>query len=169
MRSIAMGLQEPHLKSGMLAIRNATERDHLAITTLVHSERLNPNDLDWRRFIVATDTTGILGAVQLRRHFDRSRELGSLVVRKDARGRGIASRLIDTLLAPVATRVLMITGAAFIAHYERWGFYRIQPMEAPIAVRRNYYLGSLIGGALSLLSGRRPRTLAILHRNADRA
>lgn len=138
------------------------QRDELAITSLVRSERLNPNDLDWRRFVVAIDGSGLLGAVQLRMHVDRSRELGSLVVRRDARGRGVASRLIDALLASIATRVLMITGAAFAAHYERWDFRPIEPAQAPASVRRNYYLGALIGGALSLLSGRRPKRLAIL-------
>jgi GNAT superfamily N-acetyltransferase len=88
---------------------------------MVHAERLNRNGLDWRRFVVATDGHGLLGAVQLRLHVDQSHELGSLVVRKDVRGRGNASRLIDAILARVATRVLLITGAAFAAHYRRWG------------------------------------------------
>ena len=150
--------------SGAFRIRHATERDQLAIATLVHSEHLNPIDINWRRFVIAIDRTGVLGAVQLRQHADQSRELGSLVVREDARGRGIASRLIDALLAPIATRVLMITGAAFATHYTRWGFKRIPPASAPSAVRRNYYFGKFIGGALSLLSGRAPRELAILDR-----
>lgn len=154
------------MNSEAFMIRRACERDQSAITALVHSERLNPSDLDWQRFIVATDSAGLLGAVQLRLHSDHSRELGSLVVRRGARGRGIASRLIDTLLAPIATRVLMITGVAFASHYQRWGFQPIDPLIAPSPVRRNYYLGRFIGGALSLLAGRRPRQLAILDRRA---
>jgi len=101
----------------------------------------------------------------LRKHADQPRELGSLVVREDARGRGMASRLIDALLAPAATRVLMITDAAFAGHYTRWGFKRIAPASAPSASRRNDYFGTFVGGALSLLSGRAPRELAILDRN----
>lgn len=147
-------------------IRRAREADEHAIATLVRSERLNPLDLDWRRFVLAVDPRGILGAVQLRMHDDDSRELGSLVVREDARGRGIAARLIDALLAPVVTRVCMITGAAFAAHYARWGFRRIDPSVAPAAVRRNYHIGRIVGGMLSLLRGREPRTLAILERPA---
>jgi amino-acid N-acetyltransferase len=146
-------------------IRRATPRDQLAITTLVRNEHLNPIDLDWRRFVIATDESGVLGAVQLRKHADRSRELASLAVRHDARKRGVAARLIDRLLARIATRVLMITGAAFAAHYERWGFRPIEPAKAPAAVRRNYYFGKIAGGAISLLSGRWPRQLAILDRN----
>ena len=154
--------------SDPFTIRRATPRDQLAITTLVRNEHLNPIDLDWRRFVIATDRSGILGAVQLRKHGDHSRELSSLVVRQDARGLGIAARLIDRLLARIATRVLMITGVAFAAHYERWGFRPIEPAMAPAAVRRNYYFGKIVGGAISLLSGRWPRQLAILDRNSSR-
>ena len=152
--------------SPVFRIRRAREADEYAIATLVHSERLNPLDLDWRRFVLAVDPDGIAGAAQLRKHDDESRELSSLVVREDARGRGVATRIIDALLEPVMTRVCMITGAAFAGHYARWGFRRIDPSMAPAAVRRNYHLGRFIGGTHSVLSGRDPRTLAILERPA---
>jgi amino-acid N-acetyltransferase len=145
-------------------IRNATERDQAAITTLVHSERLNPFNLDWRNFVVATDRSGIVGAVQLRRHFDGSRELGSLVVRKTARQFGVAARLIDTLLATEAGRVFMITGARFAAHYRRWGFRRIAPHEAPMPIRGNYWFGRL-AGVPKILAGLAPKKLVVLHRS----
>ena len=150
-------------------IRRAREADDYALTSLVRSERLNPIGIDWRRFVLAVDEKGIAGAVQLRLHDDDSRELGSLVVREDARGRGIAARLIDALLAPVTTRVCMITGARFAHHYVRWGFRRIDVKAAPYAVRRNYHFGRLVGGALAFLAGREPRALAILDRPAPRA
>jgi N-acetylglutamate synthase-like GNAT family acetyltransferase len=153
------------MNTGTFTIRHATERDQSAITALVYSERLNPIDLDWRRFVIASDHTGVLGAVQLREHDDRSRELGSLVVRNDARGRGIAARLIDALLAPVATRVLMITGARFAHHYARWGFARIEPETAPTSILRNYYFGRIVGWVLSFFSGRPPKMLAVLQRS----
>jgi N-acetylglutamate synthase-like GNAT family acetyltransferase len=155
--------------SPTFTIRRAREPDEYAIWSLVRSERLNPLDLDWRRFVLAIDPSGIVGAVQLRLHDDDSRELGSLVVRHDARSRGVAARLIDALLARVATRVWMITGAAFAAHYARWGFRRIEPSTAPASVRRNYYLGRFIGGALSFISGRAPKVLAVLHREPPTA
>jgi len=100
----------------------------------------------------------------LRQHADDSRELGSLVVREDARRRGIASRLVDALLSKVRTRVFMITSAPFAAHYARWGFQRISVVEAPSPVVRNYALGQVIGGFLALLCARAPRRLVILGR-----
>ena len=163
-------MQPPQVDAGPdyrvpIRIRSATEQDHLSITALVRSERLNPLDLDWRRFVVATDHTGVVGAVQLRKHFDGSRELGSLVVRKEARGRGIAAWLIDALLSTQTSRIFMITRAAFAAHYERWGFRPVEPVAVPSPIRRNYLFGRL-AGILSLLQGRRPNRLVVLDRNA---
>jgi amino-acid N-acetyltransferase len=128
---------ESDLNHAMITIRSAMEQDQLAIGDLVHSERLNPNGLDWRRFVVATYAAIVIGAVQLRKHVDGSKELGSLVVRKDVRCRGIASRLIDALLWRVHSRVFMITTARFAANYARWGFHPINAPEAPSAILRN--------------------------------
>ena len=148
-------------------VRPASPSDQQAIRTLVHSEWLNPNDLDWRRFVVATDANDVVGAVQLRRHADGSRELGSLVVRKEARGCGLAAKLIDRLLASITARVFMITGAAFASHYRRWGFGPIPPVLAPSSVRRNYDIGRLVG-VFAFLLGRRRKHLVILGRHAWR-
>ena len=115
--------------------------------------------------MVATDETGIVGAVQIRNHADGSRELGSLVVRREARGRGVGSRLMDAITARDSGRLLMITGEAFAAHFERWDFRRIDPREAPGAIRRNYQIGRL-GSILALLTWRRPRRLVVLDRRS---
>ena len=151
-----------------LTIRPATQTDQVAIRTLVRSERLNPYGLDWPNFLVAVIGPALVGAVQLRRHRDGSRELGSLIVRKEARRRGIASRLIHELLAAANERVLLITVEAFAARYERWGFRPIEPAAAPAAVRRNYRMGSL-ASVTALLKLRRIRRLVILDRDLSAA
>jgi amino-acid N-acetyltransferase len=151
-------------QSAHLTIRPATDTDQVAIRTLVRSERLNPCGLDWPNFLVAVSGRGLVGAVQLRRHRDGSRELGSLVVRKEARCQGIASQLINTLLAGANERVLLITVEAFAARYERWGFRQIEPAAAPAAIRRNYRIGSL-ASVTALLRLRRIRRLVILDRD----
>lgn len=148
-----------------ITIRAATERDQQAIAALVRSEWMNPFDLDWRRFLVAADANGIAGAVQLRNHFDGSRELGSLVVRADMRARGVAARLIDALMLFVRGRVYMITGARFASHYEHWGFAPLDATSAPAGIRRNYAFGRL-AGIVARFIGRKPNPLAILTRQA---
>jgi len=117
-----------------VTIRAASARDEAAIASLVRGERMNPFDLDWRRFLVATDARGLAGTVQLRNHFDGSLELGSLVVRPDTRSRGVAARLIDALMLFARGRVYMITGARFAAHYAHWGFAPVEPTHAPSGI-----------------------------------
>jgi amino-acid N-acetyltransferase len=165
----------------MVCLRPATSADAPAIQALVRAERLNPNGLDWPNFTVAVDEDGaIVGAVQLRRHADGSRELGSFVVARDARGRGIGGRLIDVLLKhthnplnnplsnPLNTPVHMITASVHAGHYRRWGFRPIEPQQAPRAVRFNYRMGRL-ARVLSFLRGEPARDLVILERSSSSA
>ena len=153
----------------MVCLRPATRADQPAITALVRRERLNPNGLDWPRFTVAVDEDGdIVGAVQLRRHADGSRELGSFVVAGDARGRGIGGRLIDVLLKRTRNPVHMITASAHADHYRRWGFRPIEPRQAPRTVRFNYRMGRL-ARVLSFLRGEPSRHLVILERSSTAA
>ena len=144
-----------------ITIRAASERDQAAIVALVRSERMNPFDLDWRRFLVASDTRGVAGAVQMRSHFDGSRELGSLVVRPDMRARGIAARLIGRLMSSATGRIYMITGARFASHYARWGFAPVEPGLAPLGILRNYVFGRLVG-VVARAIGRSSKSLAVL-------
>jgi amino-acid N-acetyltransferase len=130
---------------------------------LVRSERLNPTQLNWPNFMVAADEHRLVGAVQLRKHFDGSREIGSLVVRKEWRGQGIASRLIDALISRDDGRLLAIANEDSAAHFERRGFRRIEPDAAPAAIRRNYRMGRL-ASIISVLKLRRRRALVILDR-----
>jgi amino-acid N-acetyltransferase len=146
------------------AVRPARAADQAAIDALVRSEPLNPHGLDWQRFRVAVAGARVVGAVQLRRHADGSRELGSLVVAREHRGRGLAAQLIEALLADHAGPVHLVTARANVPHYRRWGFATVAARRAPRAVRRNWCLGQLVGGVMALLRGRAPRRLVILER-----
>jgi N-acetylglutamate synthase-like GNAT family acetyltransferase len=150
-----------------LLIRSATERDQQAIRALVHSERLNPTGINWPNFLVAVTGGRIIGAVQMRKHSDGSRELGSLVVTKEARGRGIASRLIGVLLAEELEPVWMITAEPYAGAYSRWGFEQIEARAAPVKVRRNHLMGRL-ASIISLVMRRPIRRLVILQRRPPR-
>lgn len=153
----------------MVCLRPATRADEPAIHALVRRERLNPAGLDWPHFTVAVGEDGaIVGAVQLRRHADGSRELGSFVVAGDARGRGIGGRLLDVLLKRTRNSVHMITASVHAEHYRRWGFHPIEPQQAPHAVRFNYRIGRL-ARVLSFLRGEPPRQLVILERSSSAA
>ena len=147
-----------------VAIRRARRTDQLHIRALVLSERLAPDGIHWRNFIVAVADGRIVGTVQLRPLDDGCCELGSLAVAPDMRGHGIAARMIETLLAEADGPVQMITGAKFAAHYERFGFRRIERAQAPRPVCMRYFIGQFFGGLISMLKGYAPRRLAILQR-----
>ena len=151
-----------------IAIRRATAWDQQAIRALVHSERLNPTGLNWPHFLVAEIDGRIIGAVQMRKHSDGSRELGSLVVTKEARGHGIASRLIDAMLAEDNEPVWMIAAEPYARAYSRWGFEPIEARKAPAKVRRNHLMGSL-ARIVSFFKRRPMRRLVILQRRPEPA
>ena len=147
-----------------LSIRPAIAADQDTIVGLIRIERLNPNGLGWANFLVATEHDRLIGAVQLRRHPDGARELGSLVVERSSRGRGLATRLIDSLLAANPGRILMITGRQHATHYSAWRFRPIPAIDAPASIMRNYCLGQIIGGTFALLQRRPINRLVILDR-----
>jgi amino-acid N-acetyltransferase len=121
-----------------LYIRPALPVDQDAIVGLVRSERLNPNGLHWPNFLVATENDRLIGAVQLRRHQDGARELGSLVVERTSRGRGLAARLIDTLTAANPGRILMITARHGLALPPDCGIRRARQHHAQLLPGSNH-------------------------------
>ena len=125
-------------------IRRATELDQGAIRSLVLGERLNPSGLSWTNFLVAATEDRVVGTVQMRKHDDGSQELGSLVVSQAFRGQGVAARLVEAILAGERNPVWVITPQDSVGRYLRSGFRRIEPASAPVKVRRNHRIGSLV-------------------------
>ncbi len=151
--------------TGPVLVRRAGPSDQADIVALVRGEHLNPNGLEWPRFLVATDSRGLAGAVQLRHHVDGSFELGSLVVRQDVRLRGVAEMMIDTLLGEERRPVHAVTRRELVPFFARWGFVPVKRSRASAAVRRNHLIGSLMC-VLAWLKGRRGHRLVILGRRA---
>lgn len=145
-------------------VRPAVEAEAPAIRALVLAERLNPHDLDWRRFLVAHDGTHVVGAIQLRHHADGSHELGSLVVHPGARGHNLSARLIEALLARAPRTVHRVTSRRMAARYARWDFRPLAPAMAPYCVRRNYRIGGFFAAVIPLLRLERLVPLVILAR-----
>lgn len=144
-------------------LRAATAVDEPAIRALIRAERMNPTRLHYAGFIVACIGPVVVGAAQIRRHRDGSREFGSLVVAQGCRGRGIGTALLRTLLAQGHDRLHVITGRAGAGAYERLGFRRVPGGALPRAVRLNLRIGQL-AGIVGRLRGRRPQELWALER-----
>ena len=147
-------------------IRKAVAADEPAICALVRSERLNPNDLNFANFAVAVRGDELIGATQIKHHRDGSLELGSVVVARPWRGRGISGELIDFVLSKEPRTVHAITRRRHAGHYARWGFETVPLRAAPAKIRFNYRVGSVLGTAMALLQRRKVNRLAILRRPA---
>jgi N-acetylglutamate synthase-like GNAT family acetyltransferase len=147
-----------------IRIKKATEFDEAGIDALIRAERLRPTGNDWRRFIVATDPAGVVAAVQMRQYEDGTKELGSLVVRGDLRGRGLGERLIRELLRYHPGTVYMITYEALAGLAQRTGFTRCDSASAPAIIRRQRLLGQWLGGLFAVLRGYPVRRLVIMRR-----
>jgi N-acetylglutamate synthase-like GNAT family acetyltransferase len=150
-----------------VTVRRATAADQAAIIALVRGARLNPRGLEWPGFAVAADDTGALvGVAQVRAHPDGSRELASAVVLPAVRGHGVASRLIQRLLADEAGIVYAVVDRPHAGRLGRWGFAPADPRALPRGVRRTLRVGRVVTAVLSLPARRRIRLVA-LARPAD--
>jgi amino-acid N-acetyltransferase len=147
-----------------VTIRPATADDQQAIVALVRSERLKPTGIHWPNFIVAQAAGELVGAVQMRKHKDGSRELGSLVVSPARRCQGVASRLIEALLAAESDRVFVITGRVRTSYFARWGFQPLDVRRAPAVIKFNYFAGLIAGRLFAWLHRRPPNPLVVLDR-----
>jgi amino-acid N-acetyltransferase len=138
-------------------VRRATAEDQTAITRLVRKARLNPRSLRWQRFVVADRGGELVGAAQVRRHPDGSRELASLVVRPQDRGHGVAGAMIDTLLAGEPGPVFTVVDRRYAEHFRSWDFDPVDPARLPPSMRTQLRIGRVVTGVGSLLLNRRIR------------
>lgn len=131
--------------AGDVLIRPAVEADAVIIKQSIKRAGLDPTSLDWRRFKLAESGDGeVLGMCQVRRYWD-TRELGSLWVRDDLRGRGLGGLLIRACLAEESPPVHLECVVARQHYYETQGFRRIPILQAPRGLR----LKSGVGGAVA--------------------
>ena len=110
---------------------------------MVREAHLNPFDLQWQRFLVAEDESGIVGAGQIRPHGD-ARVLASLVVREDQRAHGVGSQLVHALIAYSPGTLYLFCRAELESYYTRFGFRAITVEQAPPALRLRYAIGRFV-------------------------
>jgi N-acetylglutamate synthase-like GNAT family acetyltransferase len=119
------------------SLRPATAADFPAIRALIRAVRINPLGLDWRHFIVAVSPEGeMTGCGQVKTHGDGSRELASIAVVPEWRGKGVASAIIERLLAEHPGQIYLTCRSGLGSFYERFGFRVILPDEMPPYFRR---------------------------------
>jgi N-acetylglutamate synthase-like GNAT family acetyltransferase len=131
---------------GEFFLRQALESDARKITDLIHSVGINPTGLDWRRFIVAVDSNGeVLGCGQIKPHGREIRELASIAVRPEWRGRGIARAVIDKLLESAQMPLYLMCMSDMGGLYEKFGFRPVARADLPKYFQRIYALFKTAG------------------------
>ncbi len=137
------------LPAGCL-LRPARAEEMPVLRRMVWAERLDPTQLHWPQFWVVEHNGHIIACGQLRR-FPGARELGSLVVLPEWRGRGVGSALVRHLVSQADAPVFLECAAPLAPFYERLGFRRVGWGELPWPLKVKFGLTR----ALAFLVGRR--------------
>lgn len=119
-----------------VTIRPAAEADQPAINAIIHAANINPNGLDWRRFIVAEANRQVVGTGQVKPHADGSRELASIAVIPAWQHKGVAGQIIRALLARESEPLFLMCESSHESLYARFGFRTIKAAEMPPYFRR---------------------------------
>ena len=129
--------------SSEYTIRPASAQDIKSIRMLVWSAKLDPTQLRWQQFWVI-ECDGNLAACGQLRQFTGAQELGSLVVAKDWRDRGLGSYLTKYLIEQ-ATQPLYLEclGARLASFYTRFGFGEVSVQELPQSLKFKFGLSQL--------------------------
>ena len=88
-----------------------------------------------------------MGVGAVKQHGDGSRELASIAVLPDWRGRGVAGWIIRTLLAQESGPLYLTCRDKMVPFYERFGFRRIGRDEMTLYFRR---LSRIVGGVIRI-------------------
>lgn len=113
-------------------VRPAAESESAQIKNLIHEAGINPTGLDWRRFLVAVDGSGrAIGCGQVKPHGQGILELASIAVTEKHRGRGVAGKIIERLLARHPRPLYLMCMEHNGALYEKFGFHSVGLEEMP--------------------------------------
>ncbi|HKF34048.1 MAG TPA: GNAT family N-acetyltransferase [Jatrophihabitantaceae bacterium] len=143
-------------------VRWARADDQPVITAMVRQARLNLADLQWQRFVIAERDGHTVGVAQLRRHSDGCNELASLVVEPDSRGHGVATQMVDALLADERAPVYTLIDRRFVDHFTRWRFTAVDPSQLPRSLLRVYRIGRVVTAVGSVLRRQRIQIMPLL-------
>jgi N-acetylglutamate synthase-like GNAT family acetyltransferase len=124
-------------------LRPALKGDLPSIKELIHLGEINPMGLDWRRFVVATNREGeVIGCGQLKPHGKETVELASIVVHPTSRNQGVASAIIEHLIADSPRPLYLMCRSRLEPLYKKFGFRAISYEEMPRYFQR---ISKLVG------------------------
>ncbi len=130
------------LPSGCI-LRKATSADKWSIRLLVFSAKLDPTQLRWQQFWVIECNEDLVACGQLR-NFSGVQELGSLVVARAWRNRGLGTfltqHLINTAMQPLYLECL---GERLAQFYTCFGFVPVSFKDLPQSLKGKFGISQL--------------------------
>jgi amino-acid N-acetyltransferase len=130
-------------------IRPARDRDMWAIRLLVLSALLDPTQLHWQNFIAIECEGKIVACGQLRR-FSGSQELGSMVVARSWRDRGLGSALVKALIRQSSEPLYLECMGWLVEFYRKFGFVEVPWESLPKPLKTKFAVGQLGSKVLPL-------------------
>jgi N-acetylglutamate synthase-like GNAT family acetyltransferase len=113
-------------------IRLALESESNQIKDLINLVGINPTGLDWNRFVVAANEKGqVIACGQVKPHGADIRELASIAVHPEYRGRGLARAVIEMLLLENPRPLYLMCMSHNRPMYEKFGFQAIAGNQMP--------------------------------------
>jgi len=141
-------------------LRPARESESGIIRELIHLTGINPMGLDWKRFIVAVNAQDqIIGVGQIKPHGADADilELASIAVYPEHQGKGVASAIIQHLLANSPRPMYLMCESSRGSLYEKFGFRAVSYNEMP----RYFQRITKLAGLASTLARRAERLLVM--------
>lgn len=149
-----------------VAIRPATSKDQPTITRLIREARLNPRHLRWRNFHVAEIDGAIVGVRQVKQHAGGTREVASGYVVPAFRRQGISRELLEAAIARESGDLFLMCDQVWCAYYAESGFRIVSSGDLPPDFRREFRIGRVVTGVLTVFRQHRVR-LAAMCRSAS--
>lgn len=124
-------------------LRPAGADDIWAIRKLVLGAKLDPTQLRLQQFWVIECDRRLVACGQLR-SFPGAQELGSMVVARERRGKGLGSCLVKQLIKS-ATQPLYLEclGNKLAMFYARFGFVPVEWQELPLELKLKFGVSNL--------------------------
>ena len=139
-------------------LRPARESESGVIKDLIHLSGINSMGLDWKRFIVAVNEQDqVIGIGQIKPHGTDILELASIAVYPEHQGKGVASAIIQHLLANSPRPMYLMCESSRGSLYEKFGFQVIEYAEMP----RYFQRITKLAGLMTTLARRDTRLLVM--------
>ncbi len=121
-------------------IRPASSDDEPIIKAMIRGEQLDPLNVHWQNFLVATEGERIIGIGQVK-PYRSGRELGSLAVMPERRQNGVGGAIITALTARESGPLFLFCLAFREPYYAKFGFQRVGRRDLPGILKGKYLLG----------------------------